>query len=171
MGLRRAADTVGEFAGITRNSGFRLPGEPILPSVRLIGPWREFADSIGCYGKALMSSPTTRPCGRSSVTAAAGTIGGAYTMTDTAAGVRGASIGAGHAATFTYALTRPSPSLGTFLLGPVLSVPSVHPCTTIARPYLSDLGSALLDYAKAWFGVTRKLSSRELGCGGGKTVR
>jgi hypothetical protein len=44
----------------------------------------------------------------------------------------------------------------------VLSVPSVHPGTTIARPYLSGLGSALLDYAKAWFGVTRKLSSREV---------
>jgi hypothetical protein len=39
-------DTVGEFAGIARDPGFRLPGEPILPGVRLIGRRREFANSI-----------------------------------------------------------------------------------------------------------------------------
>ena len=29
------SDTAGEYAGIARNPGFRLPGEAILPRVRL----------------------------------------------------------------------------------------------------------------------------------------
>jgi hypothetical protein len=44
-------DTVGEFAGIARDSGFRLPVAPILPGVRPIGRWREFANSITFDGQ------------------------------------------------------------------------------------------------------------------------
>src|SRR5262249_8945929 len=47
-----AADTVGEFAGIARAPGFRLPGAPILPRVRLIGRRWELVNSIRCDSRA-----------------------------------------------------------------------------------------------------------------------
>ena len=40
------SDTAGQFAGVARGPGFRLPGELILPRLRLILGRREFASSI-----------------------------------------------------------------------------------------------------------------------------
>ena len=44
---RKGSDTVGKFARVARVPGFRLPGRPILPRLRLIGRRREFAKSLG----------------------------------------------------------------------------------------------------------------------------
>ena len=46
-------DTVGEFARIARDPGFRQRGEPIWPRVRLTDRGREFANGIHCYSRAL----------------------------------------------------------------------------------------------------------------------